>query len=182
MNVNNHTIEKIREYFIGLTELGILYSKLKCLDWNISIFPDLINKMIRLGYLDSNENITPKGELVVANCLITESELSTQDKFGEIWEIFPRDDGFRNFPKTRMIRYNKAKTQADYINALKEYPHETLLQALKNEISFRQRNTSTENMMKYMKGSHNWFETKAYENFLDNISEDDVNTYGKELS
>lgn len=184
IQINQKIIELLRPLYISIDELVYMYSKMIEEEWNVNIIPASIKKLQALNLILSNGNLSSHGERLVADCLgyipITKNE---EDRFEEIWELFPRHDGYRNFDKTRLIRYNKQKTKDDYVIALQSYSHDKLANALKAEIKFRQ-DSSSENLFKYMTGSHNWFVRKCYETFMNTPVEEDIkpDEYGKDIS
>lgn len=135
-----------------------------------------------MGLIDESCSLTAIGESVLSGCANTEHATSAplEDKFDEIWALFPKDDGFRHFGKTRMIRWNKSESKKAYLEALKTYTHQDLLKALRNEIAFRN-DSSKENLFKYMKGSVNWFKHQSFVDFLED-SEEVRDEHGKGLS
>lgn len=149
--------------------------------------PASINKLNRMGLIKDGE-ISETGELLLFACLDNEEEVATEkvsvpSNFDEIWLLFPRDDGYRNFSTSRTIRWNKKETKAQYELALKLYSHKDLVNALKREITYRSSNSTKENLFKYMKGSINWFKDQSYLNFIDeeNVSSTN-NEFGKTIS
>lgn len=185
MKITNKTVELINAYFLTIDELVYLYTLFINEDWHINITPASIKKLQSLNLLQDT-GLTPTAQdLVVSATILAGDDVKTDniddEKFNEIWLTFPRDDGFQNFEKTRLIRYNKQMTKADYQVALREYTHEELLHALQAEIAFRS-NSTKENMFKYMPASHNWFKRKCYEPFINSTIEEKIHEYGKEIS
>jgi hypothetical protein len=135
-----------------------------------------------MGFLN-NGVPTLAAENILLEC-IDKAPIVEQPKdesFEVIWKMFPRDDEFRHFSKTRMIRWNKAETNKWYNEARLKYSHEQLQQALERELAYR--NTSVkENLFKYMKGSVNWFKEEAFLNFLEMEDIKYDNTYGKDIA
>ena len=56
--------------------------------------------------------------------------------------------------------------------------HDELLAALKSELAYRQ-DSGSENKLKYMKSSVNWFKTNAYEEYMGIPDEVLEEKYGK---
>ena len=183
MNITEKLLQTIKTYFLDLAEIVYMYKTyFNEESWEISLFPSSVAKLKKLNILTDDLRLTANGEEILFEC-IEEIKPTTSDvsKFDEIWLTFPKDDSNRQFMSTRVIRYNKPATKAEYEIALKKYTHEQLLAALKNELEYR-RGNSTDNRLKYMKSSVNWFKTKAYEEYID--IEDNSNTeeaYGKKI-
>lgn len=185
MKITNEVINTCNEYLINLEELAYLYNKLLNLNWNLTTSPSSLAKLKRLNMLDEELNITSTGQAALVNIIQyipTKVVVEIEDKFEEIWKIFPKDDSFRHFPNSRMIRWNKPETKRLYAEAIQEYSHERLINALKKEIDYRSLNSTKENLFKYMKGSVNWFRDKSYLNFMDEEIEQKGIEHGKELA
>lgn len=183
MTITNKLIEAIGANYITLDELAFIYSLYFKQGWDINLMPVSINKLRRFGVITEDGELSPSGELLLFNCLSDQPSVvieSVDSKFEELWALFPRDDGYKNFPKTRMIRWNKKETRAQYEDALTQCSHEVIMNALRNEIAFRQE-SSAENMFKYMKGSANWLRDRVYLNFVD-YEQEEENQYGKGIS
>lgn len=181
MQLTKDTIAKANQYRINIEELVYLYTLFVGENWDIAIFPASIVKLTRLGILDSNEKLTAAGENVVIDCLPMPAEPKIEeDQFDEIWLKYPRDDEYRHFGKTRLLRYNKAETKRAYQEVLKEYSHEDLLAALEREIRYRQ-DSKRENLFKYMKSSLNWFKHRAFMDFMEEEAINQQEEYGKEV-
>lgn len=96
--------------------------------------------------------------------------------------MFPRDDAFRQFSKTRTLRSNKVETLRQYKTARQDYSHEQLIVALKNDIAYKSGST-IKNMFTYMKGSVNWLKDKAFLDFLEVEPEvEEPNFHGKNIN
>lgn len=184
MKLNENIIKICNTYFLSIDELVYMYTLFINENWDVNIIPASIKKLTNLNLI-SGDKLTPAGEDLVIAALTEEGEnkiTPDKDRFDEIWEIYPRHDGFMNFDKTRVLRFNKAQTKQDYQEALQTYTHEQLLNALKAEIQFRS-NPSSENLFKYMPASHNWFRRKCYETFMGaELEHKTDNEYGKEIS
>lgn len=102
-------------------------------------------------------------------------------EFEEFWLLFPKDDEFRHWGRTRPLRWNKKETKSQYKTTRLTVDHETLMRALRNEIKAHSGSTK-ENGFKYMKSSINWL---AKEAFLDydypETEETKTHEYGKEV-
>lgn len=139
-----------------------------------------------MGILDAKGNITNAGEsiimLIVDIPVVEKTEEYTLGKFEEFWKLYPRDDAYNTFGKTRQLRWNKSETRKLFIEYSKEYSENSLIGALEREIKFR-KSPSQENLFKYMTNSVNWFKKNSFETFLSEDDEtDDINEYGKEIS
>lgn len=125
-------------------------------------------KLRKGGFLDEDNKPTVIAESLLLDLSNQETIISedyNEQQFDEIWFLFPKDDAFRNFPKTRTLRWNKNETLLQYKIARQKYSHEQLLSALKREIE--DRNGSTiKNMFMYMKSSVNWFKTEAFLDYM----------------
>lgn len=182
MQLTKDVVAKANQYRISIEELVYIYTLFIGEVWDIGIFPASILKLTRLGILDANEKLTVVGENVLLDCLpiVKEEPKLEEDLFDEIWLKFPRDDDYRHFGKTRLIRYNKAETKRAYEEALKEFSHAQLLAALEREIRYRQ-DSKRENLFKYMKSSLNWFKQKAFMDFMEEEAINQKEEYGKEV-
>ena len=181
MKITTKVIQGINSSRISLDELAYIYSLYFNENWEINIFPASIIKLQRLNILDSELGITAVGETVLFDCLDEDKVVvPAEDKFDELWLLFPKDDEFKSFPRTRTIRTNKAQAKTEYYNTLaKGYTHEQLVNALKNEVIYRSESTK-ENLFKYMRSPINWFKNESYLDFVDiNIVKPDE--YGKEI-
>lgn len=102
-------------------------------------------------------------------------------EFEEFWLLFPKDDEFRHWGRTRPLRWNKKETKEQYRVARIVNSHELIMRALRNEIKAHSASTG-ENGFKYMKSSINWL---AKEAFLDydyaEAEETKPHEYGKEV-
>lgn len=115
--------------------------------------------------LADNEDITATGESVLFDCLDEDKTIAPDpkaDNFDEIWFLFPKDDEFKGFSKTRNIRVNKQQAKEEYYNCLsKGYTHEYMVRCLKNELASRGQSTK-ENLFKYMRSPVNWFKQETF--------------------
>lgn len=139
-----------------------------------------------MGILNEKGEVTVAGEsiimLIVDIPVPEEAEEDVLAYFEVFWKLYPRDDAYNTFSKTRQLRWNKSETRKLFIEYSKEYPQDILIEALSREINFR-KSPSQENLFKYMCNSVNWFKKNAFETFLDTDEEtDQVNEYGKEIS
>lgn len=186
MTINKELIQLIELKNLKLDEIVYLYDCFTGhqLDFNPSAAT--LKKLEYYGYI-LHDKVTSKGEELIGELLRAMGSTtptitnSAEDKFNEIWLAFPKDDSTDVFPKTRLIRYNKDKTKRDYLTALREYSHEELLKAVKAEVSSRSV-MSKDNMLKYMKSSHNWFEQKVYLDWMDTTEKEIKDEYGKQIS
>lgn len=186
MKISTKVIENATANYLSLDELAFLYSAFFNYKWEVNIMPASLIKLKRLGYLDEKDELTLVGENVLFSCIEKEVEptpISTtkNEKFDEIWMMFPKDDGYRHFEKSRIIRWNKAETKREYEEALKKVKHEDLVRALNNEVAYRKLSSTKENFFKYMKSSVNWFKTEQYNEFIDE-QQNVEDSHGKELS
>lgn len=139
-----------------------------------------------MGILDSKGNITEAGESIIMLIVDIPAPEKTEEDvltyFEVFWKLYPRDDAYNTFGKTRQLRWNKSETRKLFIEYSKLYPEDRLIDALSKEIKFR-KSPSQENLFKYMCNSVNWFKKNAFETFLDAEEEtDEINEYGKEIS
>ena len=116
MKIDNTVIQNASANYLSLDELAFLYSSFFDLKWEVNVIPASILKLRRMGYIDETDKVTAGGEAVLFSCVQTNFEetkpiANIEDRFDEIWMLFPRDDGYRHFSKTRMIRWNKAETK-----------------------------------------------------------------------
>lgn len=120
--------------------------------------------------------------LLSLNSDITEPiEPPNEDQFEEFWKLFPKNDAFRTFPKTRDLRLNKVETKKQYKIARQTYSHEQLIEALKAEVADKSGST-IKNMFTYMKGSVNWLKDKAFLDFMNYESpSEEENFFGKNI-
>lgn len=182
MKITDKTVENLKTNYIGILEAVHLYSLYFDTNWDLEVPPILLNKLERMGLIEKGK-ITSMGETILFSVLDEEVVIPSEDRFDEIWLLFPKDDGHRVYSKTRPIRWNKQATKKAYQELLKtgEVTHEELMTALTNEIRYRTTNSAKDNLLKYMYGSANWFIKKAYENFLED-TEEETNEYGKSIS
>lgn len=183
MKITNKVVDNIKINFLDLTELAYMYKLFFNESWALDIFPASIVKLKRLNILADDNNLTGNGESILLDCLdepIDKPSSNDIDRFDEIWFIFPKDDEYGAFSSTRPIRYNKQETKRQYQVALEEYTHEQLLNALQCELQYR-RSSGTENKLKYMKSSVNWFKSKEYLEFIDSKLEAPKEMYGKTI-
>ena len=182
MKITNKVIENAYANYLTIDELVFIYNKFFDLKWSAKITPASINKLIRLGLLDAEYNLTSDGETILFYCIEEESALVPKnDRFEEIWVLFPRDDGFREFSKTRMIRWNKSEAKKQYEELLSEVSHDELVKALNKELEYRSTHSTKENLFKYMRGPVNWFKERTYLEFVDYEPEEKLD-YGKQVS
>lgn len=186
MIITNKVIENATANYLSLDELAFLYSTFFNKSWEVNVTPASVLKLKRMKYINDDDSLTNAGEQVLFSCIEKETEATNPPTeksadFDAIWLMFPKDDGFRHFEKTRMIRWNKAETKKEYDIALTKVTHEELVRALANEIAYRKQSSTKENFFKYMKSSINWFKTEHYNEFLDEqLNVEDI--HGKELS
>lgn len=112
--------------------------------------------------------------------ILLNNEANLAEEFNEFWLVYPKDDAFRHFFRTRPLRWNKQETYTQYKIARQKYSHHQLLGALHAEIQYRA-DGGNENLFKYMKGSVNWLKEEAFLNFLDEEKIEHKNAYGKDL-
>lgn len=181
----------LKKYRISIEQYFIL----ECL--NLKLY-DIINKkryvldiqnLFRRKFIDTlsdNENLdiqeyflTDLGNQVFTNLDVIYRELNPDllakvptGNFDEFWELFPINDKFGNFPKSRLLRVNKAECKRKYLAILAEgkYTHEQIINALKYEIEFNNSaSTFKENKYKFMKSSSVWLNQAYYETLLDDM-------------
>ncbi|WP_333640711.1 hypothetical protein [Mesotoga prima] len=130
--------------------------------------------------MEDDGTLTGVGETVLFDCIAEiKTEQVNADRFDEIWLLFPRDDSFKSFSKTRLIRSNKPKAKEEYFAAIaRGATHEQLIASLQNEINYRS-SSDGENLFKYMRSPVNWFKLDTYLDYeeTENVRED----YGKQL-
>lgn len=131
--------------------------------------------------LNEDGSVSGVGETVLFECVEKPQETTTKDKrFEEIWSMFPRDDEFRGFPKTRMIRTNKSQAKTEYLHCLERgATSEQLITALTNEINYRS-SSQKENLFTYMRSPVNWFRNDTYQDYLE-IENSSSEDYGKQI-
>lgn len=182
--IDKNLIQKLEERNLSIEEITYLYDRFTNGSLGYNPSSAVIRKLEYFDYL-KNDKVTEKGELIIGEVLsdipLETKPSSKEDKFDEIWFAFPKDDSTHIHPKTRLIRYNKIKTKEDYLTALKSFSHEQLLEAVKAEVKYRS-TLSKDNMLKYMKSSHNWFDSKCYLEWISQEEEEVSNYYGKEIS
>lgn len=183
-HINDKIVNAARDNYLTLDEIFYLYETVTN---NVVLdhVPATINKLVRLGFLKDSSTLTPFGEEFILDLMDEETvtpDTFDENSFNELWLLFPKDDKYRHFPLTRPIRYNKAETRKAYKEALKEVNHTQLIECLNKEIYYR-RQSETENLFKYMKGSVNWLKEKAYEMYLneDHTFYKDDEQFGKDL-
>lgn len=112
---------------------------------------------------------------------VTQEQVSS-DKFEELWVLFPKDDEFGSFPKTRTIRINKVRAKEEYIQALNRgATHDLLILGLKNELIDREQASTSENAFKYMRSPANWFKADTYLDYVNNNPANFKSEYGKQI-
>lgn len=186
MKITKEVIDTASAHFLSLDEMAYLWDIYFQEDWNIPLNPASINKMTKFGILDSKGNVTNAGESIIMLVIdIPEVEESSEDNviaFEEFWKLYPRDDAYNVFSKSRQLRWNKTETRKAFLELCKEYTSTDIIKSLQNEINFR-KSPSKENLFKYMYNSVNWFKKNGYENFLgDDEDGETLNEYGKEVS
>lgn len=185
MYINHHVINALSSNYLTADELIYLYNEYFKYGWDWEISPGSILKLKKTGFLDESGKVSVIGESLLLD-LVTEvpivPEVATEEQFEEIWSLYPRDDSFRQFPKTRTLRWNKVETLRQYKIARQTYSHEQLMFALKNEIS--DRNGSTiKNMFTYMKSSVNWFKDQAFLDYMTReVEPEEEHFHGKNIN
>lgn len=137
--------------------------------------------------LEDSGELTGVGETVLLECIEIENKTPPPkdkelwEQFEELWLLFPQDDAYRNFPKTRDIRRDKEKSFEEYVNALERgIKHNDLITALRNEIAMRNKPSIT-NQFTFMRSPVNWLRKDTYK---DNMKAPDIeedNDYGKQV-
>lgn len=169
MNINQNVIDALSSNFLTADEYIYLHNEYFKLGWDWVISPGSLFKLKKTGFLEESGKVSVIGESLILSLVsetpsVEQTDFSEQ-QFDEIWFLFPKDDAFRQFPKTRTLRWNKLETMRQYKIARQSYSHEQLVFALKNEIS--DRNGSTiKNMFMYMKSSVNWFKDQAFLDYM----------------
>lgn len=186
MNINikidKNTLDLLSANYITADEYIYLYLQLYHPGEEYFITPASIQKLKRMDYLDESNQPTGRAETIICK---DEERVSTSDgyskQFNELWLKFPLDDKYRNWPKTRPIRYNKAKTFESYKKVIsKGVEHSTLLTALDNELKYRSTQLDS-NSFKFMKISYNWLDSGEYENFLEIDINENYDEFGKQV-
>lgn len=182
MRINKETVLQANKNFLSVEELVYIYTVFINEDWEMKLAPAAVNRLVRMGLLKDPKTITPEGEEVLAAC--SEQEVVTvekTDKFEEFWSLYPKSDGFDRWPATRILRYSKPKTKEAYHNTIASgITHERLMKALKREIGFRSRPSSS-NEFKYMNNSVNYLKTQAYMNYDEDDEIEETLEHGKEI-
>ncbi len=184
MKITKEVIDTANAYFLKLDELAFLWSTYFAEDWEIDLSAASESKLLKLGMIDSKKRVTNAGESIVLMVLdIPEVEDSTEDvltAFEAFWKLYPRDDAYNMYPRTRQLRWNKNETRKMFVELCKDYPPDIIIGALSKEIHFRKA-PSTENLLKYMCNSVNWFKKGAFETFLDSEDDNLEDEYGKKI-
>lgn len=132
--------------------------------------------------LNEDGSVSGVGETVLFECIAKQPNNlnNNENRFEEIWLLFPRDDEFRGFPKTRLIRTNKVRAKEEYYHCIaRGATDEQLITALNNEI--RQRSDSqSENLFTFMRSPINWFRNDTYMDYLE-VDAEERKEYGKQI-
>lgn len=185
MKITKELVDTAKAHFLSIDEMAHIWDTYFVEHWNVDVTPASINKLTRMGVLNSKGEVTEAGEsiimLVVDIPPVEKTEETVLAKFEEFWKIYPRDDAYNTFGKTRQLRWNKSETRKLFIEYAKEHSEDVLIEALKREIKFRS-SPSQENLFKYMTNSVNWFKKNSFETFLTDDNDPETNEYGKEIS
>lgn len=104
-----------------------------------------------------------------------------QESFNMFWKTFPYHDGHGSFPKSRIIRQNKAAaSKAWTVLITSGYDSSMIITALEKEIEMRKQmsNARNGNGLKYMKSPVSWLENKS---FLDHQDTDEIINTGDDF-
>jgi hypothetical protein len=173
--------------FQGLIKAGLSLSHIYFLELidddkivkDIEGYEPYLNELYNLGCLDSNLEITIQGKNLLKEVYSHEDVKRLKNKkkeyderFLEWWDAYPRSDDFwvtfkekDSFAGERTLRVKKDECQTKYLELLKCYPHDKMLEAIKYEKEARrdQSYVRNKNMLTYMRSTH------PYLNDIENI-------------
>lgn len=186
MVINKEVITALHSNYLTADEYIFIYNEYYKCGWDWAISPGSILKLKKTGFIEENGLVSVIGESLLLS-LASSSPVEVEDKeaideqFEEFWKEFPKNDAFRQFPKTRDLRLNKVETKRQYRIARQDYSHEQLIGALKAEIADKSGST-IKNLFTYMKGSVNWLRDKAFLDFFNyENTEEENNFFGKDI-
>jgi hypothetical protein len=108
MQIDQNLINALRSNYLSADEFIYLYDEYFKCGWDWSISPGSILKLKKTGFLDDNSKVSVIGESLILGLLEeapTHIQMSNVDEqFEEFWNLFPKNDEFRHFPKTRNLR------------------------------------------------------------------------------
>lgn len=172
ITVKRETIEVCKQNYITLEELFMMYTTFVNEDWGIEVSAQSLNKLMRMGLMESDVKLTEAGIELLALALspdLRDAEAVSADRFEEFWKMFPYSDKQLGFPFTRVIRTNHDGTRAAYMSALSNgYTEEQLIEALRTDIDQRVNSVRrfVENPFRFMKSPKRWLDDKDYLNVL----------------
>lgn len=183
MVITKNVIDALHSNYLTADEFIFLYNEYYKCGWDWVISPGSLLKLKKTGFVEENGLVSVIGESILLSLnTVTEPVIEVnEDQFEDFWKEFPRDDSFRTFPKTRVLRFNKIETRRLYNMIRQEYSHEDLMKALKTEISERSKG-GVKNLFTYMKGSINWLKDKSFLDYLNcEVVEEENTFFGKNI-
>jgi hypothetical protein len=141
---------------------------LTCLNENLDWYKglgiseeELIRKLVRRGFLDSNLNLTTSGMNVLNGTVqeredtkaVARSKVLGIGNFDEFWNAFPTTDKYAHHQTTRTLRVDRNRANVYYNRVIAEskITHETLMSCLQKDIEMRKRaSLGAQNEFKYM--------------------------------
>lgn len=191
-------------YYLYLASIGSDPSEFK-------IAPAYLIKLIKEGYITSNNTITSRGlellsdvglinevqlhnsknsvELIASKTKAVkryEIEINEHPDFKEFWELYPINDGRHGHLVSRVLRWNKNATRELFKEAIENgYDSKDIVKALRNEITYRDAITNSDsNAYKFMHSSVNYFKNENFVKFIDydtNSTKVDRDEFGKDV-
>ena len=159
---------------------------LNMIQLNVDLKPYIINNklvllnlqtLIRKQLINNNKDsytITPEGKELIKQLEEPDQQPKavSEGQFEELWDLYPSTDKYEGYLKTRNLRTDKDKCKQKYLDILKTYNHEDIMEALAYEIRELQDITRRENKNKFsfMKALPTWLNTKHFAIIMEEIS------------
>lgn len=96
--------------------------------------------------------------------LIETSSKELREEFNRFWEEYPKTDEWAHYPKTRLVRSSKTKTEASYYKAREQHSGDLIFKGLVDYIQFLKDTSTQKNNLKFMLSPYKFLEEKEYLN------------------
>jgi hypothetical protein len=188
---NEKLIETLSKENLSLDEYLLIYSIYNNVDYHVKMKIDRMStyqRLIRRKFIDATNNVLEKGikvlnyesiqevEVPLRRVTIDNKKQKLDESFLQFWKTFPTSDKFKQWPRTRTLRANRAKAYRLYSAIVEsgEFTPEDLLYALNEDLKVKRESSITRNNLTYMQAICTWLNKRIFEGFLEDKKETNI--------